>query len=57
MSTCPSCRYYFRVLEDEDDGQHGCPSCGYTGHADDDDTLEDLDDDESYNEEDLDEDQ
>lgn len=32
MATCPKCRHYFRVLEDEDDGQHGCPSCGYTGH-------------------------
>lgn len=29
MPTCPKCRRHFRVLEDEDDGQHGCPSCGY----------------------------
>ena len=29
MARCPACRSSFRVLEDEDDGQHGCPSCGY----------------------------
>lgn len=32
MPTCPKCRHHFRVLEDEDDGQHGCPSCGYGDH-------------------------
>ncbi len=31
MPKCPSCRHSFRVLDDEDDGQHACPSCGYTG--------------------------
>jgi hypothetical protein len=29
MARCPRCRCHFRVLEDEDDGQHGCPRCGY----------------------------
>lgn len=29
MPQCPKCRYRFRVMEDEDDGQHSCPSCGY----------------------------
>jgi hypothetical protein len=29
MARCPACRRSFRVLEDEDDGQHGCPSCGF----------------------------
>jgi PHP family Zn ribbon phosphoesterase len=29
MPTCPKCRKHFRVLEDEDDGQHDCPFCGY----------------------------
>lgn len=29
MPRCPKCRTFFRVPEDEDDGQHGCPSCGY----------------------------
>lgn len=29
MPRCPRCRHSFRVMEDEDDGQHGCPSCGY----------------------------
>lgn len=29
MPTCPKCRRHFRVLEDEDDGQHGCPRCGF----------------------------
>lgn len=42
MATCPKCRYYFQVLEDEDDGQHGCPSCGY-GEYDDEDYKEALD--------------
>jgi hypothetical protein len=31
MARCPSCRSTFRVMEDEDDGQHDCPSCGYPG--------------------------
>lgn len=34
MSRCPECRRHFRVPEDEDDGQHGCPYCGY-GERDD----------------------
>ncbi len=34
MPTCPSCRHHFRVLEDEDDGQHGCPACGYHPNQD-----------------------
>jgi hypothetical protein len=29
MPQCPKCRYRFRVMDDEDDGQHSCPSCGY----------------------------
>lgn len=29
MARCPSCKKRFAVLEDEDDGQHGCPYCGY----------------------------
>jgi hypothetical protein len=29
MPRCPKCLRSFRVLEDEDDGQHGCPRCGY----------------------------
>ena len=29
MARCPACKKHFRVLEDEDDGQHGCPYCGY----------------------------
>lgn len=29
MPKCPKCRCSFRVMADEDDGQHGCPSCGY----------------------------
>jgi ssDNA-binding Zn-finger/Zn-ribbon topoisomerase 1 len=33
MATCPCCRHHFRVLEDEDDGQHDCPRCGYTSEA------------------------
>jgi len=28
MSTCPKCRAYFREPEDEQ-GEHGCPKCGY----------------------------
>ena len=36
MPTCPHCRHHFRVLEDEDDGQHACPRCGYTGRGEDD---------------------
>lgn len=35
MARCPKCRHQFRVLEDEDDGQHGCPSCGYGDRAED----------------------
>jgi hypothetical protein len=29
MARCPSCRYSFRVMEDEDPSDFGCPSCGY----------------------------
>lgn len=29
MARCPKCHKHFAVLEDEDDGQHGCPHCGY----------------------------
>lgn len=29
MATCRNCHYRFAVMDDEDDGQHGCPSCGY----------------------------
>lgn len=32
MPRCPSCRRSFRVMEDEDDGQHDCPFCGYSAH-------------------------
>ena len=39
MPACPHCRHQFRVLADEDDGQHGCPRCGYTGHEDEDEEL------------------
>lgn len=35
MATCPHCRYYFHVPEDEED-MHDCPRCGYSGHEDDD---------------------
>ena len=34
MPTCPRCHKHFRVLEDEDDGQHDCPCCGYSSHQD-----------------------
>lgn len=33
MPRCPSCRHSFRVMEDEDDGQHDCPRCGYSKNA------------------------
>lgn len=29
MPTCPKCRTYFRVLEDELPESHGCRKCGY----------------------------
>ncbi len=32
MPRCPACRCSFRVMEDEDDGQHDCPRCGYSSH-------------------------
>ncbi len=32
MPRCPECKKHFRVLEDEDDGQHSCPYCGYGEH-------------------------
>ena len=32
MARCPHCRRGFRVMEDEDDGQHDCPHCGYNPH-------------------------
>ena len=35
MARCPECRKSFRVPEDEDDGSHPCPFCGFTGHEDD----------------------
>jgi hypothetical protein len=41
MATCPACRHHFRVLEDEDDGQHDCPHCGYSRHHDTPDEEED----------------
>ncbi len=44
MPRCPQCRRSFRVLEDEDDGQHDCPHCGYGAHDDDD---EENDEDET----------
>lgn len=31
MAKCHECRRSFRVPEDEADGQHACPHCGYTG--------------------------
>lgn len=31
MARCPRCQRTFRVLEDEDPADHGCPRCGYTG--------------------------
>ena len=40
MARCPHCRRGFRVMEDEDDGQHDCPHCGDSAH---DRTLDDDD--------------
>ena len=55
MPTCPKCHRHFRVLEDEDDGQHGCPRCGYGDHDDYDDVIpEDSDTEDDYSDEDTD---
>ncbi len=29
MARCPKCRCTFRVMEDEDPRDFGCPRCGY----------------------------
>lgn len=29
MATCCKCKHYFRVMEDEDPMDFGCPKCGY----------------------------
>lgn len=46
---CPACGRYFLVLADEE-GQHACPSCGYSPYREDDDE-DNLDDylDDPYN--------
>lgn len=31
MARCPRCARHFKVLEDEDPADHGCPRCGFTG--------------------------
>ena len=50
MARCPHCRRGFRVMEDEDDGQHDCPHCGYNAldDRDEEDEEEDLDAEEAY---------
>ncbi len=40
MPRCPHCKKHFRVLEDEDDGQHSCPYCGYGEHPEQDEEQE-----------------
>lgn len=32
MARCPRCRRHFATLDDEADGQHACPRCGFDGH-------------------------
>ncbi len=32
MARCPKCRCTFRVMEDEDPRDFGCPRCGYGEH-------------------------
>jgi len=29
MALCPKCKKHFRVMEDEDPRDFGCPYCGY----------------------------
>ena len=33
MARCGSCKRSFRTLEDEADGQHDCPFCGWNPHV------------------------
>ncbi len=35
MATCPKCKKHVRTLDDEADGQHACPRCGYGDSAED----------------------
>lgn len=51
MARCPSCRRSFRVPEDEDDGQHPCPFCGY---GDEPDWIEPEEDEEEADDDDSD---